>query len=429
MPTNTLQVIKTIPEQRLGREDFFSLYFSYTAGTEVPAFFHRWAAIVGLGAYLGRSVSISHGHFQLYPNLYCMLIGTPGTRKSTAIKTMRKLLSQAGYSTIAADKTSKEKFLLDLAGDENVSAKEIDLSELNLFGDNVDQTDKEMLIAADEFNDFLGLSNHDFISLLGNLWDYNGTYRSRIKNGKSVAVHNPTISILGGNTPTGFAMAFPTDILGQGFFSRLLLIYGEPTGKKIAFPKANDPYFEAALVEYMLHIKTTTCGCLPIVPVAEKLLEKIYKGWQGMDDVRFDTYSTRRFTHLLKLLPVVVAARAGTRVEESDVVFANTILSHTEHLMPKALGEFGRAKHSDVAHKIVQVLESTGAVLSLSELWKYVVQDLEKLTDLADILRKLTVAEKIQTVAGGFLCRRKVLVEITDDVVDYGLLTKEELGR
>lgn len=414
-------------------DDFFSLYFQYTQHGEVPAFFNRWAAVVGLGSFLGRSVCVNHGHFSLFPNIYCMLIGSPGTRKSTAIKVMKNLLHQAGYTTIAADKTSKEKFLLDLAGEDGslLSAKpqqEITLDTLNLFGEFADETDKEMLIAADEFNDFMGLGNHDFISLLGNLWDFNGVYRSRIKNGKSVSVYNPTISILGGNTPTGFALAFPTDILGQGFFSRLLLVYGEPNGKRVAFPAPPCPHLAAELVERLVATKTHCVGEMTIEPTARKLLEKIYTAWGGIDDVRFDTYSNRRFTHLLKLLLPVVAARLGNRVTERDVVYANTILTHTEHLMPKALGEFGKAKHSEVAHKVIQILEGAGVPLTITDVWKFVIQDLEKLSDLADIMKNLVVAEKVQTVGGKFLCRRKVIVEVTDDMVDYGMLRKEETG-
>ena len=48
-----------------------------------------------------------------------MLIGHPGARKSAAIKAARKIISGAGYSTYSAEKTSKEKFLLDLEGAED----------------------------------------------------------------------------------------------------------------------------------------------------------------------------------------------------------------------------------------------------------------------------------------------------------------------
>ncbi|MFK5283171.1 hypothetical protein ACI3PL_26730, partial [Lacticaseibacillus paracasei] len=80
------------------------------------------------------------------------------------------------------------------------------------------KTPAESFIAADEFNNFIGLGNTDFISILGELWDYEGVYDYRLKNSKSVFIPYPTISILGGNTPTGFSQAFPPESIGQGFF-------------------------------------------------------------------------------------------------------------------------------------------------------------------------------------------------------------------
>lgn len=412
-----------------GTEDFFRMYFEYTSNTECPAFFQRWSAIAGIGAFLGRGYNFLHGHFTINPNIYCMLIGSPGTRKSTSIKLIKSLITQAGYQTIAADKTTKEKFLLDLSGLEDSDGKEISIDSLNLFGEDYDSEDKEIFIAADEFNDFIGNGNIEFISLLGTLWDYNGLYRNRVKNSKSVNIFNPTVSILGGNTPTGFSLAFPTEILGQGFFSRLLLVYGEPTGKRIPFPKAPDPAHTKVLIEYLTLIKERVRGFAEITPTAQKLLEKIYLSWKGLDDVRFDSYSNRRFNHLLKLCLIVSAARISKVISEHDVVYANTILTHTEHLMPKALGEFGKARHADVTHKIMQILDGATQVIAIKDIWKGVHQDLEKIQDLADLLRSLTMADKVQAVNGGFLPKRKKLVEISTDTVNYELLTREEIGK
>jgi len=94
--------------------------------------------------------------------------------------------------------------------------------------------------------------------------------------------------------------------------------------------------------------------------------------------------------------------------------------------MPKALGEFGRAKNSGAAHKIVQVLSQTDRVLSVSDLWKSVSSDLDKIKDLGDIVQSLCTAGKIQAVAGGFLPVKRVVEQVTTDLLDYSLLTDEE---
>jgi len=421
-------------------DDFLTQYLAYSRDTEVPTFFHRWSALIGIAAILGRDYSLSHGHFVINPNIYGMLIGSPGTRKSTAIKMMKSVLVRAGYDTIAADKTTKEKFLLDLAGvdvsgppeEKGYKSKKMSLDDIidsNLWGDEDVSTKppSETFIMADEFNDFFGNGNIEFISLLGALWDYSGVYSSRIKNGKSIAINNPTINILGGNTPTGFSLAFPTEILGQGFFSRILLIYGESTGKRITFPTPPSDEDTRLVVEALRDIKRRVIGFTTLDDGAKKLIDKIYKTGVDLDDVRFSSYYNRRLTHLFKLCLVVSAARYSNRISENDVVYANTILTVTERLMPKALGEFGKSKNSDVAHKIVQLLEAANKPVSVREIFKHVHNDLAKQSELSDILTNLQAADKIQNIPGlGFLCKKKVQNLDNSDVINFDMLTQEE---
>ncbi len=412
------------------RADFFSNYLEFVGHTEVPIFFHRWAAIASIGAYLGKSCWFKFGHAAIYPNIYCMLIGNAGSRKSTAIKLAKKVMLTAGYTTIAASKTTKEKFLLDLSG---IDAAETpgktaeDILNANIFGATNDEP-AESFIMADEFNDFFGNNNLEFISLLGSLWDWEGPYENRIKNAKSFIINNPTISILGGNTPTGFSIAFPPEILGQGFFSRLLLVYAEPTGMKIPFPVEVSEEQMALVAKHLQLIKMKTMGRLELTPAAKVLLERIYNTYRPIPDVRFESYSNRRFTHLIKLCIIHAAANLEASISESSVIYANTILTHTEHLMPKALGEFGKSKHSDISHKIIQMLDTTDHPLTLKDIWKNVHNDLEKMNELSDLLRNLAVADKIQMVTGGFLAKKTPAVEAVDGLVDYSLLTNEERG-
>lgn len=411
---------------------FLTDYLHYASDSEVPTSFHRWSAIAGLGAMLERNIYLTHGHSTIHPNQYLMLIGTAGTRKSTAIKLMKGLIAQAGYTNFASERTSKEKFLMDLAGDENGDGQVADdILDKNLWGPGASNSSSDIssvCIAADEANDFFGLGNLEFLSILGSLWDWNGgPYTNRIKTGKSVSISNPTISILAGNTPTGFSVAFPPDILGQGFFSRLLLVYGEPNGKRIAFPKIPDPQETTILIKHLQKIKSYHYGSIAYTPSAEQLLAKIYNVSVAPPDMRFDSYFNRRFTHLLKLCLVVSASRLSTHITESVVIEANTYLTYIENLMSKALGEFGKSKNSDITHRILSHIESRDGC-TLKELLKLVSSDLEKPSDIGDIIRKLSVADKIQTHGGIFLPVRKRRLEDVSGLTDLAYLTEEELN-
>lgn len=396
----------------------------------MPVSFHRWAAIVGIGALLERSIYLKFGHMNIYPNMYAMLIGNAGTKKSTAVKLMKKMLVKSGYTTIAAERTSKEKYLADLAAQ---STADDDVLERNIFGAAHDYDITPNLIAADEANDFFGIGNIEFLSVLGSLWDWEGKYENRIKTGKSDFISNPTISIFSGNTPTGFSQAFPSSILGSGFFSRLLLIYAEPTGVKVTIPRTPSDAETLGIITLMQKIKANSLGEYSYTVPAYELIDTIHQTAKPLDDSRFESYSNRRLQHLLKLCLVIAACRFEKEVTKTTVLQANTYLRYIENLMPKALGEFGKAKNSDIAHRVLNIIETRTAV-TLKDLFKEVASELEKPGDLGTILQKLIVQEKIQSSGGFFLPKRKVGAYDSDvndgeKLVDFErFLTKEELG-
>ncbi len=421
--------------------DFITSYMSYIGDTESPMLYHRWCGMALLAGMLGRDCFFKFGHFNVHANMYLMLIGLPATRKSTAIKIAKKLAMASGYSTIAADKTTKEKWLMDLAAQHDSTTGEAgDILDKNLFGEEEDDASIlskppiECFIMADEFNDFLGNGNIEFISMLGVLYDYEGIYRNRIKTGKSVNLPNPTINILSGNTPTNFSLAFPPEIIGQGFFSRLILVYGEPTGKRITFPVEPSPAAISEMVTKIAEIKRTCSGEILADSKTRELLDKIYKTYKGIDDVRFDHYTGRRFTHLIKLCIICAVSRGSRNITEKDVLLANTVLTHTEHLMPKALGEFGKSKHSDTINKIMDVLNRATAPMTANEIYKIISTDLDKFSDIGNLMNILTLSDKVMFVKspapGGFLPKKTISVEVASSrnsaVVDFSLLTEAE---
>lgn len=433
--------------------DFFSQYLEYTKDTESPRIYHRWCAITSVGAMLGRNIYLRHGHSNIYPNLYCMLIGTPGSRKSTAIKLTRKLISIAGYRTFAADKSSKEKFLVDLATDNsddiilNGSANSAskprydDITAANLWGAS-GETDamgkripKEVFISADEFNEFAGAGNHELFTTLGNLWDWDDETRGftqRFKSG-SIDIYQPTINLLGGNTQENFARAFPPEIIGQGFLSRLILIYGQRTGRKIPFPTIPPETATEKLVTYIAGIrkfyesKNGGGGSkeIKLSVLAAEIFSDIYNEWTDIPDVRFNHYNTRRSTHLLKLSLLLTGAALDAEISPETIIYANTILSAAELLMPEALGEFGKGKNSDISNRVMKLIEEARAPVDIHAIWKHVRTDLNEIKDLGSIIQSLEHAGSIQLVKGkGFLPKKAV--RKVQKYVDWNLLSEEE---
>jgi len=416
----------------MATKSLFDSFFAYVKDTEPPLIYYRWSLISAVGAFLGRNCYINMGRFRVFPNHYIMLIGNPGTRKNTATYAIKKLLQDAGYANFSASKTRKEKFLLDLEGigeDEKKKAGTDKVFE-NLFGeggleDTSGADPREVFIVAPEFNNFLPPGDLEFLSDLGDLWDWDderGFYKYRLKNSKSVKIFQPTVSLLGGNTHAGFQQMFPPQSLGQGIMSRIILVYSEPSGKKFTFPSDPDPKLEKEIVDTLRAMREQCRGSLVITADARRALDLVYRSWQEIADQRFKHYSTRRFTHLLKLCIVCAACRVSKVVTLDDALLANSLLTYTESFMPKALGEFGKSKNAEAANKIMNALYDTKRPLKLPELWKVVSNDLDKVNDLSNLLVNLQNADKIQIVKGeGFLPKQRALNNKMV-YVDYSLL-------
>lgn len=408
-------------------KDFFSTYMDYVglATSEAPATYHRWTCASIIGALLGRQVYLPFGSQTIYPNQYMMLMGSPGARKGTAMGIGKGLLRKAGYGRFAADKTSKERFLMDMKQFDVAQAGPLaDLESLSL------DDPSETYIMSGEFTDFVGQNNMEFITMLTNLWDNLPHYEQPKITGKSVVVQKPTVNLVGANTVHGFSLAFPPEALGNGFMSRVLLIYGEATGVKVAWPEPPDPLVTEMLVWHLKEMHEKLRGEMTITPAARKLGSIIYDKEVPVDDNRFMYYATRRFTHLLKLCMVIAASELTLEIDDKIMLKANTMLAIAERRMPQALGEYGKSKNSDVSNQILSFLASRTIPATPNDIYKVVHRDLQKQAELAEILSSLKLTEKIQTVVvrgkAGYLLCKKVVTSWPPELLQMDWLTEHE---
>lgn len=404
--------------------DFYENYFAYVGESEAPNIFHRWTAASIVGAYLGRQISFPFGHKEIYPNQYIMLMGSPGTRKSTAIGIGQSLLAKAGYSRFAADRVSKEKFILEM--------KQMDepdtLEDLEML--SIDEP-SESYVVADEFGDFIGVGNMEFVTMLTKLWDNPPDYKQPKIHGQSAVVYKPTVNILSGNTPQNFMLTIPPEAVGTGFMSRLLLVHGESNGKKITFPKPPSIEQVKTLISHLQEMKATVAGIVEMEPFVVTLLDRIYKEYVPMDDPRFASYATRRFTHLLKLSTIHAAMRLSTVISRQDVLRANTLLHYTELRMPKALGEYGKAKNSGLSHSVMDILRNANRPVTMNQLVKMLSQDINKQSELIEVVKNLKDADKLQIINAngkqGFMPKNVYMTQWAEDLLLDDWLTPEEM--
>lgn len=403
--------------------DFFTDYMKYVQldASEAPANYHRWACASIIGAMLGRQAWLPFGYSVIFPNQFIMLMGPPATKKGTVINIAKELIKQAGYTRFSADRTSKERFLIDM---KSMDTMEDDLEILCM------DAPSESYIMAGEFVDFIGQGDIGFLMTLTNLWDNGPSYEHKKITGKSVFVNEPTVNLLAGSTAATFEIAFPPESIGTGSLSRFLLINGEPSGNRIAWPEPADELVKALLVAKLRDIKDTIKGKMEISAEAKQFSSDIYLNTVTVDDMRFAHYMQRRHIHMLKLAIIMAATRLSTTIEVVDIRRANTMLALADRKMPKALGEFGASRYSGASNKILEYLNTRMKPANATELWKVVHKDLNKPSELNDVLLNLKTADKIQVVTllgkTGYLPLNKVVVEWKEEYLDMNWLTTQE---
>lgn len=379
-------------------------YLNLVDDTESPTLYHRWCLLTSVGALLNRRTRFEMATGSVYPNMFTILLGPPGARKSTAISMSARILKQAGYRHIANGTTSAEQFLLDLKlGFDAIRVAANDLETLALdVPQLLTAPCSHVLVQAGELQDFLGTSNVTFLTKLTNLWDNPEDYPYRLKSGTMELINKPTISLLGGATQTTFKKMFPLDVIGQGLLSRFMLIHGAGPRKRVFMPKPLDASLEAEIVEYLKVIGRSPeiPSNYEYTPAAEEFSRVLYEsGETEITDLRFQHYANRRNDHYMKLAIIIASMNLHQKIELNDCILANTILTYTEKFMPLALGEFGLDHNAEKTEYLYNLIQRHTTGMSIPEL---VTQSLSvfngNTSELASHITKLKAAKRIDQI-------------------------------
>ena len=391
------------------KNSFLDTYLRYVEDTESPRIFHIWSALSGVAACLGRRVTFPFGICDLFANHYILLVGPPGGRKSTAINIMSKLVRNATAIRFAPSDTAGQRQGLIIAM-EGINGSEdgglideldaaiaaADLETIANIEMRIDPRDSHtMYICASEFNSFIGTNASEMITFLGKMYD-GENYDYKLKNTQNILI-DPLLNMLGGTTPTNIASAFPPEAIGQGFMSRVILVFGSRKFKKIPWPKPLDKDLAKKLSETYHWLYYELDGEITVANEARDLLTTMYDEEIELNDPRFVYYCERRHIHLLKLTMLLAVARRDIVVSLQDVKEEQSILQLTEKFMPDALGEYGMSPLAAAKQKLVEFLQHAKGPVGSHILWALLQRDM-KAVDFRNTLSDLVNANKIQEV-------------------------------
>ena len=410
-------------ESKPGRRftNWIESYLEYTDDTEAPGNFHLWTALVTLAGAVQRKVWIDLGHFQWVPNLYVMLVGEPGiVTKSTSIRIGSNLLRGVKGYTRGPDSVTWQA-LLDSFSEAMHSFK--------FDGGELVQAPLTLFVA--EMGNFLDPSNRESMDLLTDMWDGQATtFTRRTRGSGESTLQSPWLNFIACTTPTWIQNNFSSDLVGGGFASRLIVVYGEKKKRLIAYPGISSgglkSEMEAALISDLQHIARLV-GPMTISREPESLVlrnsdgveeEKHYPGgalqwgeeWYaqlqaglGKEIIsrRASGYYARKQTHLHKIaMLIALSQRDDLILKLEDLKAANDVLVYVERDIMRVLSNVTNRQLAAKNMMEVMALLKSGQKITEGDLYSHLWSFMSK-KDLDDALSNLQAAKKIQTYAMG----------------------------
>lgn len=237
-------------------------------GMEVPTLFTIWSALWLLSVTIKREAWLEWHPNEMFANLYIILTGPAGCKKSTTIDDVgMKILKILPHYiqdhniklmkniNIVKDKMTPESLLFSMVPENKPGKQSFYFTNkdgsyiLDRHGVPIRyRATSETGIVLSEMASSVGKRSYTdgFIEILLDLynprdkWDW-----TTIGRGKQV-LKNTYLSLLAATTPTGFKDSIPQAALGDGFLSRCVLVYQKTNKRRFSIPKAvkNGPTME-----------------------------------------------------------------------------------------------------------------------------------------------------------------------------------------
>ncbi len=358
--------------------------------TESPRIFHIWSAIFGISSSLGRRCHLPFGTFDIYPNQYILLVGTPGTRKTTAANQSKRVLKSSSGVRFAPSDTGGQRQGLVLAlqggaddSKEFLGAAELGSQSLGLMSLTeleqvtndpedeharfIDEADKHHIaVVASEFSRFIGQNNHSMLDFLGERYDGEDyEYQTRQTH---IKLKNTLMNLLACTTPASINISLPPQAGAHGFLSRMILVYGARKYKSVARPMAPDVELVGRVKDRLSFAYYNLAGAFDETADGRAYSESLYGYALEISDSRFGYYNERRYTHLIKLAMCLAASRGDRVITKDDYEESHRILRATERGMPDALGEFGMNPLAMLKQEILEQMRANQGPLSLEQI-------------------------------------------------------------
>ncbi|MBW2081576.1 MAG: DUF3987 domain-containing protein [Deltaproteobacteria bacterium] len=344
-------------------KNWLNAYLEYTRYSEALEIFHFWSGVGTLSGALRRKVYFDQGYFKWTPNFYIIFVADPGiATKSTTVNIGASLLREIPNIHFGPNAITTAALIPYLA-------KAVELVQMP------DQTFVPMsclTFVSSELGTLLDPSDRRMLDILCDLWDgWEGSWSKVTKTQGSDEILNPWLNIMACTTPSWLADNLPRQVVGGGFTSRCVFVYGDAKRQLVPYPKEVIPEEHEEIRKLLLadlELISTLKGEFSLTPEARELGISWYEEhWKNPPaelaaDEAFKGYLTRKQGHVHKLAMVLSTAERDDLVITKDLLEkAIRIISAVEQDMPRVFRSiYTTSGQEDTLHLISLVKAHPG---------------------------------------------------------------------
>jgi hypothetical protein len=304
-------------------------------------------------------VWLKSGGGVMYPNLYVVLVGHPGTGKTRTIRKAKEYLLELPDYHIAPTSMTAASLIDTLMECKRFIARMPDPPlEYN-----------SMLIAADELGAFVHKYDDEMIAVLSAFYDPDPYGHSRRGKDIKIKIKAPQLNILCGSTPSNLLKFIPEGAWDQGFTSRIILVFSDERiiGDDFANVTRN-------LSNDLLSDLKCINSCMGEYSVTEDY-RNLVNQWRERGEnpqpnhPKLTHYNTRRRAHLYKLSLVAAIDRSDARLLTADDFHrAKGWLEEAELFMPDIFKAGGISADSQAMEEIYHYVLMSGKTVPETKL-------------------------------------------------------------
>jgi hypothetical protein len=346
-------LLSTLPETAW--TEWARLYRSAVgASTEAADEFHYLALLTVLGTALGRSVVLHCGR-PVYMNVYAVLAGPTGDRKSTAAQLALDLLPRVAPHALLLNGVGSQEGLMERMACAQPSGASHTLWYVDEMASLLKKARRE--------------SSGGLIEFVTEIF-HGPDFMMHSTRSKAVHLQSPTLSILAGSTPTWLEAALQQeDILG-GFANRFVFVTGQPKPDN-AMPTRPDQNALADLVAWIQRAARTPDREVRWSPSGRDLWCDFYVEWRRSTAGCSEEVSAllRRIDHyILKFAAMAAAMDQVSEISDAHLSAAVQLGRYLAGCAWRLLAELGAPSDCRLETLIEQKLREAHGQMTRKQL-------------------------------------------------------------